>query len=142
MFLFSSLQVNPELTADYWDIHKLIKYLKVSSNLSIFELFFFLRQLWSEEMAKVPYVPMKKSIFYNFFLFLLELNTTARHTQNPTIPDKTCWGKLNIPHFFEIHEVIVPLLNENAIPLPPPPPPLANQCWCFCEGEACLSKKL
>lgn len=50
-------------------------------------------------MLKVPYVPMKKSIFYNFFLFLLELNTTARHTQNPTIPDKTCWGKLNIPHF-------------------------------------------
>ena len=23
--------MNPELTADYWDIHKLIKYLKVSS---------------------------------------------------------------------------------------------------------------
>ena len=37
MFLLSSLQVNPELNADYWDIHKLIKYLKVSSNLPIVE---------------------------------------------------------------------------------------------------------
>lgn len=39
MFVFSSLQVNPELNADYWDIHKLIKYLKVSSNVPIFEFF-------------------------------------------------------------------------------------------------------
>lgn len=105
-----------------------------------------LRQYFAQWSSSLVYVskPRRTLISAIVCAFLYAYMKSNRLWQSVWLnvsynPRQSLLRQIDYPSFFYIYVIFVPLHEENALPLHPLP---QSQCWCFCEREAHLARKL